>query len=216
MLSYFFVLYLVLARVCNFWNKKVQIHSIIHCVISFLWTTYVLFISTGYSFLNTNFRALLTNVTDRKFMFSMIIFHSLGYFLADTVDIFIDYKNQKRRVYLLHHVVAIAGLSTIYWGSYISVYPIWSLEIGGIVHHMKHVSEVYDINIVIYLLIQGLYHVIYLMSRILLALNVYTVFTWICHSDTIGADITAIVVAIVLIIQNLLWWVHNVKKIFVK
>jgi len=215
MLNYFFILYLILARFFKIWSRKVQIHSIVHCVTSFLITSFVLFVSTGNSPFDINVRDILVNVSpDREWLFKFIIFHSLGYFLADTVDIFIDYTNIKRRVYLLHHIAAIAGLSTVYWGSYMSVYPIWALEIGGIVHHLKHASEVYSFGPILYFLTHVLYHVIYLFSRVLLALNVYVGFTWICHSDNIHADIVGLLIACILIIQNFLWWIHNIKKIF--
>lgn len=213
MLKYFFILYLVLARFFKIWSRKVQIHSIVHCVIAFLWTSFILYVLIGLSPLDMNVREILTNVPPNgERMFQWIIFHSLGYFLADTVDIIIDYTNIKRRIYLLHHVVAIAGLSTVYLGSYMSIYAIWALEIGGLVHHLKHASEVFDFGPFLYILTQILYHVVYLFSRILLTLNTYTMFTWICHSKNIHADVIGLMVACVLIVQNFLWWIHNVKR----
>lgn len=217
MLSYFFLLYLVLARVFKIWSKKVQIHSIVHCVVSFLWTTYALFISTGESITNIHMREILSDLSvERQLLYNMVVFHSMGYFMADIVDIIIDHTNDKRRIYLLHHVVAIAGLSTVYLGSYISIYPIWALEIGGIVHHLKHASEVYNFGSVTYILVQGLYHVVYVFSRVLLALNIYDAFTWICHSNTAAADLMGLSVACVLLVQNFVWWGHNAKKSLAK
>jgi len=106
-------------------------------------------------------------------------------------------------------VAAISGLSMVYYGSYMSIFPIWGLEIGGIVHHLKHASEVLDVGTI---LIQMVYHVIYLSSRVLLTINVYNGFIWIRHSEHIVADLVGLTIACVLIVQNIVWWIHNVKK----
>lgn len=213
MLIYWFGIYLVLARFFKLWSRTVQIHSIVHCVVAFLWTTYVLFIYLGNNMINTNFYQALHGLSDSdKYMLLLTAYHSGGYFLADTVDILIDYTNKKRHIYILHHAAAFAGISTIYWGSYLSVYAIWCLEIGGIVHHLKHAAEVNDFGSIPYFLSQTLYHIVYLFSRILLSLNVVTAIFSIHLSETILPDILGLCVAIILLIQNGLWWVHNARK----
>ena len=217
MLFYWVGIYLVLARFFKIWSKKVQIHSIIHCVVAFLWTTFVLFIYLSNDLLSANFSTALQGLSDKeKHMILLASYHSAGYFLADIIDILIDYKNKKRQIYILHHVVAFAGISTVYWGSYLSIYAIWCLEIGGIVHHLKHAAEVNDFGSVPYYLSQLLYHVVYLFSRILLSLNVIGGLVGICKSETILADLMGLTGAVVLLIQNGIWWVHNLKKSFAR
>ena len=213
MIMYLFCFYLILARICKIRSQKVQIHSIVHCVAAFLWTSFILFIYLNNNILNTNFVGALQNLNEnQKYMILLAAYHSAGYFLADTIDILLDHTNKKRQIYILHHVVAFAGISTVYWGSYLSIYPIWCLEIGGIVHHLKHAAEVNDFGLVPYYMSHIIYHVIYLFSRILLSLNVFTVISSIHKSDVMLPDIMGLTIAVILLIQNGIWWFHNVKK----
>jgi len=193
---YIAIIYLALARLCKLFTKDIQIHSIVHCVTAFMFSTCA-FIVLGinpFSFSVYDQFALV----DFK-IFDVIIYHSLGYFIADTIDILIDYKNVKRRIYLIHHAAAIIGL---FFGGYTAVYPIWILEMGGIVHHMKHTSEVYHFEHDH--TIQITYHAVYLFSRVLLSINVYNFM----NSDNLFITI----VITVLLGQNFVWWLHNLKR----
>lgn len=191
---YIALIYLVLSRIFKTFTTDIQIHSIVHCVTSFIFST-CSFIVLGINPLSFS----VYNHFKNSEIFDVIIYHSLGYFIADTIDILIDYKNVRRRIYLIHHVAAIIGLL---FGGYISVYPIWILEMGGIVHHLKYISEVYHFendNV-----IQVMYHVVYLFSRVLLSINVYNFMS----SDNLFIT----VIISVLLIQNFIWWLHNLKK----
>ena len=213
MLLYFVFIYLVLARIFKLWSRTVQIHSIVHCMVAFLWTSYILFIRMGNNIFSTNFMVILQNINDNdKYLLILATTHSMGYFIADTIDILIDWNNKKRRIYILHHIAAIVGLTTVYIGSYIPIYAIWCLEIGGIVHHLKHGSEVYKFGKVYTVLTHITYHIVYLFSRILLGINTFKEMIIIYKSNNILADMLGLVVALVLLVQNGLWWVHNVRK----
>lgn len=183
---------MILARLLKSWSRKVQLHSIIHCVTATLWSSYLLrFYEPSVDLLNN------------------VITHSGGYFIADIIDILID-NNIKRRIYILHHVAAISGILTVYFNSYYSIYAIWTLEIGGIVHHLKYAADVNKVNIILYWLAHIFYHVIYLISRSVLGVIIVIKLPEISN---IG-DAICIFVGVVLLIQNFSWWFHNIKKTF--
>lgn len=213
MLLFWIILYLFLARFFKIWSRKVQIHSIIHCVFAFVWTSYVLFINLSGKLLSTDFFNILNGLNnDEKNYVFMVIVHSLGYFIADTIDILIDSKNIKRRIYILHHIVAILGLFTVYWDSYLSIYAIWCLEVGAIVHHFKHSTEVYDFGLVAYIISNILYHVVYISSRIHMTFNTFIGFASLYKNGSNIANVVGLIVSIILLIQNFIWWGHNLKK----
>ena len=194
--------------------KRTQIHSIIHSVVAFLWTTWILCIYLPNNVLTTNFAASLQGLTDdQQIIILMSIYHSTGYFLADTYDIlFVDWKNKKRRIYIPHHLAALIGISTVCYGSYLPVYAIWCLEVGAIVHHLKRIVEMYDCRPMIRLMTQVLYHVVYVSSRILLGLNVINAIQTVQMSETVSADIMGLIMAVILLIQSGIWWIHNARK----
>jgi len=189
----FVIIYLVLARVCKLFSKTVQIHSIIHCVTAFILTS-VLFINEKINPFSFDAIDYLTSQNN------LIIEHSLGYFIADTIDIFLDHENIKRRVYILHHLVAIAGLLN---ATPDAIYPIWALEMGGVVHHLKYAAEVHNFRPSLKFIVEILYHVVYLTTRILVFINLY-------YSNT---KIINTLVMYVLLIQNLIWWSYNLRKL---
>lgn len=211
MLEYWIILYLFLARLFKIWSRTVQIHSIIHCVTAFVWTSWILFVYLGAEILNTNFTEILTNLNEeQKYMITLSGAHSIGYFIADTIDILIDYNNIKRRIYILHHLAAITGIITIYFGAYTSIYAICCLEAGGIVHHLKHASETQKFSTIPYYLAQTSYHVIYLSSRVLLTLNIINAFSF--HTKLAFIDFLTLATSTILLIQNYIWWFQNAKK----
>ena len=213
MLKYWIFIYLILARILKLWSKTVQIHSIIHCVVAFLWTSYILFIRMGNNLFSTDFMEALQGITiTDQYIILIAATHSMGYFVADTIDILIDWSNKKRRIYIPHHLVAIVGLLTVYAGSYLPIYAVWCLEIGGIVHHIKHGSDVNNFNKFYNVLTHVIYHIVYLFSRVLLAANVFKAILIIHSSENMWADMLGLIVAVVLLIQNGIWWVHNAKK----
>jgi hypothetical protein len=175
----------------------------------------ILFGYLNSSVLNTDIFSLFLNLSHyNKSLLLISAYHSAGYFLADTIDILIDYTNYKRHIYILHHIVAFLGIMTVHLGSYLSVYAIWCLEIGGIVHHIKHAADVYRIDPILEVGSHLLYHIVYLFSRILLTLNVLNAFVLIGRSNNITGDLIGLLVSVILIIQNVIWWTYNVKKYF--
>ncbi len=213
MLEYWIILYLFLARLFKFWSRTVQIHSIIHCVTAFAWTSCIFFVYLGAEILNTNFIEILSNLNEeQKYMITVAGTHSIGYFIADTIDILVDYNNVKRRVYILHHLAAITGAMLIYLGDYSPIYGIWCLEAGGIVHHLKHAADTNNFGVIPYYLSQIIYHVIYLSSRLLLTFNILNHIIYLYHNNCSPVNILGVGLSVSLLIQNYIWWFQNVRK----
>lgn len=160
------------------------------------------------------FYHLLTNVGEQhKGILLLAAIHSAGYFIADTIDIFIDYNNEKRRIYVLHHLVALAGIMTVSWDYYICLYGIWALEIGGVVHHIRHASKVYGTSYIVLIAGEALYHVVYVISRVSLFVSTTIAVRSVGHSAYPIMDMICFLSVYVLIVQNTIWWWHNVKKL---
>jgi hypothetical protein len=160
------------------------------------------------------FVRILANVEDAdKALFVIAAVHSTGYFIADTIDIFIDYTNEKRRVYVFHHLVALMGISTVHWDYYLCVYGIWALELGGVVHHLRHASKVYSNSRSVLIAGEVLYHLVYVLSRLFLLINT-TVGLWNIMESTMPViDAVCFLTVYILIIQNGIWWWTNVQKL---
>ena len=149
-------------------------------------------------------------------LLTLAAIHSAGYFIADTIDIFIDYTNEKRKVYVFHHLVAILGISTVYWDFFLCLYGIWALELGGVVHHIRHATKVFSNSRPILLAGEAIYHVVYIFSRLSLFINTTIgVFQWMDSRFKI-LDVVCFVSVYVLIVQNTIWWWHNVKTLWTK
>lgn len=146
-------------------------------------------------------------------MLMMTAFHSTGYFVADTIDIFIDHTNKKRQIYVMHHLAAIFGLLTIYWESYIAVVGLWILELGGLVHHIKYAAHVFEVSRPFYIIAEALYHSVYLSSRLYLLVAVSYGAYKIHVSKNFWIDSICFSVVYFLVAQNLYWWVLNVKML---
>jgi hypothetical protein len=159
-----------------------------------------------------NFSAILMNLNqEQQHMMLLAASHSLGYFIADTIDIFIDYSNARRRIYIPHHVLAIIGICTVYMDTYLPIHTIWCLELGGLVHHLKHVAEANNFRPILYYLSHLGYHVIYFSSRMLLTVTIINTLPYLYNNRNI-IDIIAVTVGIVLLIQNYIWWYQNLRK----
>lgn len=202
--------YLILARVCKWWSKTVQIHSIIHCILAFLFSHMFLIGSLRYTF-SDNISVVLQYLSPREeILAKLIIYHSIGYFTADTIDILIS-KDPKRYVYIFHHIVALIGLIMVFWGSYLPVFCIWILEMGGMVHHIKYAAEIHGSTSII-ILSEILYHTVYVFSRLVLAVNIYYGFLVLKTSPTYYPDLIGLIIGSILIVQNMIWWSVNMKK----
>lgn len=208
----FISFYLILTQICKQYSSKIQIHSIVHCVLAVIMSSYVLFVVSN-SGITTSW-SVISDVAARgeTHFYRFVIFHSIGYFIADTIDIIFDDVNIWRQVYIIHHVTAIIGLLTVFTGTYVSFYAIWTLETGGIVHHLKHVAEVYNTPVPLYIMIHMLYHIIYLTTRILLTMFVMTGIYNLSYTNNLVGDIIGASVGTILVIQNFIWWLKNIKK----
>ena len=199
--------YLALARVGKRWSETIQIHSIIHCLLAFLFSSYYLSYILKVKYFETKISLFFIGLSfDQKIICRLIVEHSIGYFIADTLDILIS-QNPKRYVYIYHHLAALIGLVTIYWDSYLAIYCLWVLEMGGIVHHLKFIS---DTSGHLVLCTDIFYHVIYLSSRLLLMINVYNGFF--CYRNE--AELMGLIIGAFLFCQNMIWWLINLKKSF--
>jgi hypothetical protein len=216
-LLYFTIFYVVLARIMKIWSKTVQLHSIIHCVLSSMWAGYAIYVVCKGNILTTNVYQEFQHVDDKdKGLIQIVAFHSAGYFIGDTIDIYIDYENKKRKDYVLHHLAAIAGILTVYWDVYIFLYGLWTLELGGIVHHIKHASHVWNFPHPYSTATEILYHVIYLATRIMLMFNATKILYYVAGSEHKVVDMICFLSVNTLVIQNFVWWFKNLQSSVLK
>lgn len=200
MLFFSFLFYYIFAQITK---GKIQYHSIFHCLTSVGLTSYF-FYKNEINLLTLNITSILNHIDDD--FTNTCAANSIGYFLADILDIFLDKVNIKRRNYILHHIVAITGISTIYFKNNFSIFAIWCLEIGGIFHHLKYFSEVYLFHRKFFLF---LYFLVYTSSRIYFTLNVLGIlFLYFSF-----ADFVCLMVGILLAIQNTIWLITNIRKL---
>lgn len=212
-LLYFTLFYVVLARFMKIWSRTVQLHSIFHCVMASIIAGYAIFVVCEGNLLTTKVYLEFQVVNDsEKVLIQMVAFHSAGYFIGDTIDIFIDYENKKRRDYVLHHLAAVAGILTVYWDSYIYLYGLWSLELGGIVHHIKHASHVYQFPHPYSTGAEILYHIVYVSTRLMLLFNVTQILFYIAESEHQIVDAICLISVYLLVIQNFVWWFKNLRS----
>lgn len=208
----FISFYLILAQICKQYSSKIQIHSIVHCVLAIIMSSYVLFIVSNSGIITSwNIIADVAAIGETR-IYQFVIFHSIGYFIADTIDIMTDDINLWRQVYIIHHIVAVLGLLTVFKGTYVSFYAIWTLETGGIVHHLKHVAEVYNTPVPLYIMIHMSYHIIYISTRILLTMFILSGVYNLSHTNNLVGDIIGASVGTILVVQNFVWWIKNIKK----
>lgn len=213
MLLYFIVFYVILARALKYWSKTVQLHSIFHCVAASIWAGYAIYVVCDGNLFTTNvYREFLVVREQDKRLIQMVAFHSAGYFIGDTIDIYIDHENKKRKEFVLHHIAALCGILTVYCDVYIYLYGLWTLELGGIVHHIKHAAHVFEFPEPYYSLVEWLYHVVYVGTRALLMFNVTKILYYVRESDHQIVDMTCLLSVYILVIQNMIWWVKNLKN----
>ncbi len=210
MLLYFIFFYYFLAKI---FPTKLKIHSIIHCVSATIFNSIALFYINNINILTLNFCSYNLNANENiwfQIFVTIATYNSFGYFIADSLDIISDWNNVKRRVFLIHHIFAILGLFVSLSGSVLTNYAIWSLEIGGIVHHLKHASEIYNFPYFYYLIAQILYLIVYLTSRILLLINSTNC---LLYNYTTIYEKFGIFISYCLLIQNMTWFFVNLKNL---
>lgn len=105
------------------------------------------------------------------------------------------------------------GISTVHWDYYLCLYGIWALELGGVVHHLRHATKVYSNSYFVLIAGEVLYHLVYVLSRIFLFVNT-TIGLWNFRESKMPMlDAVCFVTVYVLIIQNTIWWWTNVQKL---
>lgn len=201
MLLLFTLFYYTLAKT---FSQKLKIHSILHCISATLLNTYSVFY-----FYNINLMTLeFCNYNLKNtYWTGLATYNSLGYFISDSLDILSDWQNIKRRVFLIHHIFAILGLLVSFSDSILTNYAIWSLEIGGLVHHLKHASEFYNFSTLPYTVSHILYFTVYIISRLLFFINCSNC---LLYSDTSSYEKIGIFISYALIFQNMFWFYQNI------
>jgi hypothetical protein len=211
---YWTIFYVILARACKFVSKTVQIHSIVHCFMAAFVSGVAFYQVIGNEVFKLDaYRQIITSVSEEEGkLLKRVAYHSCGYFIGDTIDIYIDYTNKKRKEYVFHHIASAAGLCTVYMDSYISLWGLWLFEVGGCVHHIKHAAKVWELSAPWDSLSEVLYHTVYLTSRMFLFVN--TTFSWFYvfeMSATPAVDIVCCIVVYILVVQNTIWWYKNFR-----
>ena len=212
------LIYFFLATILKIISKTVMLHSIIHCFSASLFAGYALLRCTNGNLFTYDLYHVMQYIDDPVSIWWLhqTVLHSTGYFISDTVDILLDHTNIKRQVYVWHHLAAICGMATIFFGSYLSLIGLWALEIGGVVHHIKHAAHVYQFSFWPNLISEVLYHTVYLSSRIYLLINnTYGVY-FITESQSVVIDSMCFLATYFLLYTNIIWWYQNAKKLFDK
>lgn len=191
-------------------------HSIVHCFSASIFAGYALFRCTDGNLVTYDMYHIMQNIEnpDSIWYLQQAVLHSTGYFISDTVDILIDHTNVKRQVYVWHHLAAICGMATMHFDSYLSLVGLWALEVGGVVHHIKHAAHVFQFSYWPNLVAEALYHTVYLSTRLFLLVNNTYGLLFITESKSIILDSMCFGALYFLLYTNLLWWYQNAKKLY--
>ena len=208
--------YFTLATVMKVFSKTVMFHSIIHCFSASIFAGYALLRCTGGNLFTYDIYHVMLDIKDPEgiWWLHQAVLHSTGYFISDTIDIRIDHTNLKRQIFVWHHLAAICGMATMFFDSYLCLVGLWSLEIGGVVHHIKHAAHVFQFSYWPNLVAEVLYHTVYLSTRLFLLVNNTYGLYFITESKTIVLDVMCFTATYFLLYVNLLWWYQNAKKLF--
>lgn len=222
MLLLFFILFHLLSCRLNFIFFKIKyiyIHAYIYCLITnifnfiFLYNINVSPFSYNiYNLLKENEYKYIHNYQFNNYYLLIILYNTNGYMIADTLDFLIfDNKNLTRKKYFLHHLISIVAISISIFYNRISCFvAIYYLEIGGLVHHIRILSNKYN---KFFTLATLLYIVIYSLTRILFFKDV-TLFLLYNLKEKNIVEFINIFISYTLIIQNVFWLITNIKKIF--
>jgi len=120
--------------------------------------------------------------------------------------------NTKRKDFVVHHLAALLGLCTIFFNGYMFLYGLWLLEIGGIVHHIKHASRTFQWPEPWFTVAEVLYHVVYVSSRVLLFTNTTNGWFFLHESNSKAMDVICFSVVYILVAQNSVWWFKNARS----
>ena len=153
--------------------KDIEMESIIHSLVSAFWSWYIFkkyipIYLFSYKSLK-NFIDYIEYKPDIKFKLLRLTKHSIEYYIADSLNIFIE--KDKRKIYILHHIISIIGLSSIFLDTYIGSYAIFLNTSAVIGHHTKRLFEKKENNYLkIFLFI--FYFFSYSISRVLMTINI--------------------------------------------
>lgn len=203
----FLVSYLVISFL---FPKNIEMESIMHSLISAFWSWYIfkMYIPIylfSYESLN-NFVDYIEYNPIIKFNLLKLTKHSIEYYIADTVNICI--AQDKRKKYILHHIISVIGLSSIFLDTYIGSYAIFLNAPAVIGHHTKRLFENIK-NKHLKLVVFIFYFFSYSISRILMSINI------IHYSFHIKKyqDIIPIFITYPLVFQNFIWLYKNFLKL---
>jgi hypothetical protein len=132
----------------------------------------------------------------------LVFHHSAGWFIGDTVFI-IKRRQTHLYIFVIHHILALIGLSLIFSDDYRPLTALLFLEIGGGVHHLRTVWP--------HLASQILFHSVYPTTRLHLLLNLINS----VHSPFPSfPDILALTAGTLLVILSLVWWFRELFLLF--
>lgn len=231
--------YIVLAQVLRRFSPTVQLHSIVHCFL----TTFLAGITFhnitpgGFTLLEVDvYQKILLIDEEDYYLPNMVVMHSAGYFIADTIDIYAcvyfascsshsnntkedlsaRIKNtkyqEKRRMYVPHHVAALVALGTILFGCQLPLWGLWLLECGGAVHHIKYAAKIWRWSLPGTVLAEALYHTVYVWSRGVLFLNTTRGWFFLDQSKCPTLDVVCFFMVYVLVGINSIWWYQNARS----
>lgn len=188
-LGLFLLFYMFMAR--YFPNR----HSLFHCSVATIWNVYFIFIHQSFKI-----------YTPYNYYLRIGILHSMGYFIADTLDIVLfDNKNEKRKIYIFHHLLTVfCMLLSLNFCTFSGNHGLWTSEIGGILHHVKNMYR----NRIIFII----YFILYLFTRLTLF---YIITYGLFFFENINIfDYVLLISLYPIIFQNLKWLYINTVKEF--
>tara|TARA_R110001599_G_scaffold274161_1_gene475352 strand:- start:1295 stop:1954 length:660 start_codon:yes stop_codon:yes gene_type:complete len=198
--------YMVLKYIFSDKKYNDSVHSFIHSATSTGLSIYCLSKITtnlfSYSAL-TDINSHLIEHPEAIKQISFNVYHSLGYFIGDTVYSLAikDYR------YLTHHIISIAGLLSIFSESHVGSYGLMLAEMGGVFHHIKRYERSVNNQYLRWVMILS-YYLIFGYSRYLMLSNVMHFSFY----ATKPIDYFQILLTFPLVFQNLLWMRTNWRK----
>jgi hypothetical protein len=209
------VVYYVFAHlVRRYLTTPIQVHGLVHCFIATVWTSHILLqINTPIFSYDALYQIMLyfPDSLQNSGMWAMT--HSLGYFIADSVDIGIC-KDPKRNVYLFHHYCSIIVLSMACMSTpprFAMVYLVCAAELGATWHDLRYISRVFQVLETPAALA---YHLVYGGTRTLVTAQLPYIFFKILSTGKLfqWQDSFILLFVTAVTVQNLLWWHKNITK----
>lgn len=187
--------------------EKVEVESLIHCVLSLFFSIYMLKQRFSYNiFRQINLPRSVSDLSsvdlDFKDSLSNISDHSIGYFISDTAYSLV----KKDYTYIPHHILSILSL---YVNPPVGSVGLFYAELGGFFHHLKRFEKYFPKHINTLIII--LYFLIYGYSRVLFFSNVTDYFLYAKKYSYF--DYLQIILTYLVIYQNSIWLYKNYLNI---